>query len=99
MILALVMGKAVSDHKQKVFEKRSVLLCQPLTLEGKPTGPPLLAMDTVGAGEGEVVLVRKEGRGAREFTGDPSAATRTLIVAIVDEVNLEPSWFPSTGSG
>lgn len=94
MNLALVMGKAVSSHKQKVFENRTVLLCQPLTLDGHPSGQPMLAMDTVGAGEGEVVLICKEGRGAREFTGDPTAATRTLIVAIVDAVNLEPEWLP-----
>lgn len=95
MILALVMGKAVSAHKHPTFEKRSTLLCQPLTLELKPSGAPMIAVDTVGAGEGEVVLVIKEGRSARDFMQDPTAATRTLIVGIVDRVDLEKDWLPA----
>lgn len=94
MKMALVMGKAVSTHKLPIFENRTLLLCQPLDLDRRPSGQPMLAMDTVGAGEGEVVLIIKEGRGAREFTGHEKPATRTMIVAIVDQLNLEEEWFP-----
>ena len=94
MILALVTGKAYSSHKHSTFDRMKTLLCQPLSLDLKPTGAPLLAVDSVGAGEGEVVLVIKEGRSARDFTGNPNAATRTMIVGIVDQVEINKEWLP-----
>lgn len=95
MILALVTGKAYSTHKHPTFEKMKTLLCQPLSLELKPSGMPILAVDSVGAGEGEVVLVIKEGRSARDFTGNPVAATRTMIVGIVDRLDIDPAAMPA----
>lgn len=90
MILALVTGTAVAAHKHPTFERTKTLLCQPLGLDLKPAGAPLIALDSVGAGVGEVVLIIKEGRSARDFTGNPAAATRTMIVGIVDRVDLDP---------
>lgn len=87
MKFALVIGKAVSVHKHPTFRNQKALLCQPLDVDLKPSGRALIALDTVGAGEGEVVLVIQEGRSARDYTGDPAAATRTMIVGIVDGVD------------
>ncbi|RMH54301.1 MAG: ethanolamine utilization protein EutN [Candidatus Hydrogenedentota bacterium] len=87
MKLALVIGKAVAEEKHPTFEKRTTLLCRPLNLDLEPEGPPIIAMDTVGAGEGEVVLIIQEGRSARDFTQNPHAATRTMIVGIVDRLD------------
>ena len=89
MKLALVRGKAVSSHKHPTFKGRKTLVCQPLDLDLKPQGRPFVAIDSVGAGEGEVVLTIQEGRSARDYTGDPAAATRTMIVGIVDRLDLE----------
>ncbi len=90
MKLALITGKAVSTHKHPTFKRQKAMLCQPLGLDLKPAGRPFIALDTVGAGEGEVVLVIQEGRSARDYTGDPAAATRTMIVAIVDRLDFFP---------
>ncbi len=95
MKMALVMGKAVSVHKHPTFQNQKALLCQPIDLDLKPSGRPMIALDTVGAGEGEVVLVIQEGRSARDFTGNPAAATRTMIVGIVDRVDR----FEESGGG
>lgn len=92
MKMALVIGKAISTHKHSTFDGTKALLCQPLDIDLKPSGQPMIALDTVGAGEGEVVLVIKEGRSARDYTGNPKAATRTIIVGIVDELELDPEW-------
>jgi ethanolamine utilization protein EutN len=88
MKIALVIGKAVSTHKHATFRRQKALICQPLDLELKPTGRALIAIDSVGSGEGDVVLVIQEGRSARDYTGDPAAATRTMIVGIVDRVDM-----------
>ena len=53
----------------------------------------VLALDTVGAGVGQTVLVEDEGNSARQILGDPKAPVRSLIVAIVDDVDV-----PVTGS-
>lgn len=92
MKMCLVLGKAVSTHKHPTFKNQKALLIQPLDLQMRPTGAPMIAIDTVGAGEGEVVLVIKEGRSARDYTGDAKAATRTMIVGIVDSVDLDDEW-------
>lgn len=88
MKLALVLGKAVASHKHPTFEKMKALVCQPLDLDLKAKGRAMIAIDSVGAGEGEVVLIIQEGRSARDFTGNPAAATRTMIVGIVDALDL-----------
>lgn len=89
MKLALVMGSVVSVHKHPTFDNQKALLCQPLDLDLMPSGRALIALDTVGAGEGEVVLVIQEGRSARDYTGNPAAATRTMIVGIVDRLDRD----------
>ena len=57
MLLARVVGTVVSTQKHRKFEGTKLLLVQPLTLEGTHRGTALLAIDAVGAGVGERVLV------------------------------------------
>lgn len=89
MKLALILGKAVSSEKHATFDRQKTLVCQSLDLDLKPQGRSFIAIDSVGAGEGEVVLVIQEGRSVRDFTGNPAAATRTMIVGIVDRLDLD----------
>ena len=48
----------------------------------------ILALDMVGARVGQTVLVEDEGNSARQILEDPKAPVRSLIVAIVDEVDV-----------
>ena len=57
-----------------------------LDLKGKPTGKDLIAVDSVGAGAGETVLVLDEGNGARQVLKAPQAPIRAVIVGIIDEL-------------
>ena len=66
MQIARVLGTVVSTQKHRKFEGAKLLLVQPLTLDDKPRGTALLAVDGVGAGVHEKVLVVLEGaRGGR----------------------------------
>ena len=56
------------------------------TPRGSPRGGYLIAVDTVGAGAGETVLILDEGTSARQVLGAPGAPIRTLVVGIVDAV-------------
>src|SRR6185369_10853275 len=69
MQIARVIGTLVSTQKNKKFEGAKLLLVQPLNLDDSPRGNALLAIDGVGAGVDEKVLVVLEGRAAGEALG------------------------------
>ena len=64
MLIARVVGTLVSTQKHRKFEGATLLLVQPLTEGDQPRGPVLLAVDTVGAGVHEKVLVVLDGKAA-----------------------------------
>ena len=89
MIIARVIGNVVATQKNERYANARVMLCQPLTLEGAETGVALLALDSVDAGVGDVVLVVQEGWGASTAaTGKAGAAIDSAIVGVVDRVDL-----------
>jgi len=88
MILARITGSVVSTIHHPIVDGRRLLLAECLDQDGKPTGGYVIAMDVVGAGKGEIVLVLDEGNGARQVLDDANAPIRSVVVAIVDEVKL-----------
>jgi ethanolamine utilization protein EutN len=86
--LARVAGTVVSTINVPVFDDRKLLLCDLLAPEGELAGGYLIAVDTVGAGVGETVLLMDEGNSARQILGARDAPVRTLVVGIVDQVEL-----------
>ena len=92
MILARVIGNVVATQKNERYANASVMLCQPLTPEGAETGATLLALDSVNAGVGDLVLIVQEGWGASTAaTGEPGAAIDTAIIGVVDSLDLLPA--------
>ncbi len=92
MIIGEVTGTVVSTVKHYKLEGRKLLLVRPLTLEGlelETEGKPLLAIDSVGAGVGDRVLVVRDGRAAGMALGRSSGPVDAAIVGVVDSVNLE----------
>jgi microcompartment protein CcmK/EutM len=87
--LARVVGTVVATQKHRKFEGAKLLLVQPLTLEDTPRGSALLAVDSVGAGVNEKVLVVIEGRAAGEAVGRKATPVDAAIIGIVDRVDLE----------
>jgi microcompartment protein CcmK/EutM len=86
MQICRVVGTVVSTQKNRKLEGAKLLLVQPLTLDGTPRGVALLAIDSVGAGVGETVLVVIEGKAAGDALGRKAAAVDAAIVGIVDRV-------------
>ena len=87
MQLARVVGTVVATQKHRKFEGAKLLLVQPLTLDDQPRGTALLAIDTLGAGVHEKVLVVMEGRAAGEALGRKAAPVDAAIIGIVDQVD------------
>ena len=90
MQLARVIGTVVATHKHRKFEGAKLLLVQPVTLEDTPRGPALLAIDSVGAGVHEKVLIVLEGRAAGDALGRKAAPVDAAIIGIVDSVDVQP---------
>ena len=67
MQLALVIGRATSTVKHGSMQGQKLLVVQPRLVDGKADGDPLVAIDGVGAGIGEVVMITSDGRYAREL--------------------------------
>lgn len=85
MILARVTGNIYSTINHPFYDRRKLLVLDKLDAQGNPTGDYIIAVDSVGAGPGETVLVIDEGNSARQVVGDSSAPIRSIIVGIVDE--------------
>ena len=88
MQIAKVIGTVVSTAKHPTFEGAKLMLVQPLTLEDTPRGTTLLAIDSVGAGIGDKVLVVIEGKAAGDALGKKAAAVDAAIIGIIDQVDI-----------
>jgi ethanolamine utilization protein EutN len=89
MQIARVVGTVVSTQKHRKFEGAKLLLVQPLNLDDTPRGVPLLAVDSVGAGVREKVLVVLEGRAAGEALNRKAAPVDAAIIGIIDHVECD----------
>lgn len=91
MILARVIGNVVATQKNQRYEGSRIMLCREVTPEGDDTDSTLLALDSVDAGEGDLVLIAREGFSASTAaTGKPGAAIDSAIIGVVDHVDLLP---------
>jgi microcompartment protein CcmK/EutM len=83
-----IAATVVATIRVNALDGRRLLLVDLLDLAGRPTGQDLIAVDAVGAGAGETVLVLDEGNGARQVLAAPQAPLRAVIVGIVDAIEL-----------
>lgn len=88
MLIAKVMGSAVATLKHDLLKTTKLLLVSPADVKGNVAGEPFLAVDLVGAGEGELVIV-SQGSSARVATGQGSSPADAAIVGILDSLQFE----------
>ena len=89
MLIGRVIGTVVSTEKHPKFEGAKLMLVQPTNPDDSPRGTALLAVDGVGAGIHEKVLIVLEGRAAGEAIGKKGAPVDAAIVGIIDEVHID----------
>jgi ethanolamine utilization protein EutN len=89
MQIARVVGNVIATQKHRKFEGAKLMLVQPVTLDDQPRGPALLAVDSVGAGVHEKVLVVIEGRAANDALGTKGAPVDAAIIGIIDSVDVQ----------
>ncbi|MCD6117790.1 EutN/CcmL family microcompartment protein [bacterium] len=89
MILGQACGVIYSTINHPFYDTRRLLIVDRLDPKGRPTGKYLIAVDTVDAGNGEIVLVIDEGNSARQIVDDSNAPIRSIIVGIVDHISID----------
>lgn len=87
MNLATVKGTVVSTAKDEMLIGKKLLIVQPMDPHFNPSGEPIVAVDTVGAGYGDRVLITK-GSPARNLF-DPKSPIDAAIIAIIDTVEMD----------
>lgn len=88
MFLARVTGEVVATIKHPHLAARKLLLVRPEPTPGRPALPSVIAVDTVDAGVGDRVLVADEGNTAAQVLGLARGPVRTVVVGVVDEVDV-----------
>ena len=88
MKLARVIGNVEATVKHPCYINTKLMVVQPLDEQLQPSGRSHPAIDTVGAGNGNIVLVVEEGKAAQQMLGQKRIPIRTLIVGIVDSVDV-----------
>jgi len=88
MLIGRIIGDVVATRKAPSHEARKILVVQPLNLDGSDRGEAVLALDGVGAGVGERVLLTTEGFSAMTSVGRPNSPIDTAVIGIIDHVEL-----------
>jgi ethanolamine utilization protein EutN len=87
MIIARMLGTVVSTQKDERLKGKKLMLVRPLNLDGTDSGGYIVAVDTVGAGFHERVLV-VAGSSARLADGMKDVPVDAAIVGVIDTVDF-----------
>ncbi|KNF07039.1 ethanolamine utilization EutN/carboxysome family protein [Gottschalkia purinilytica] len=87
MNLGRVIGTLVATRKDDSLIGSKLMITQPLDIDYNPVGDPFIAVDTVGAGIGEVIIYA-EGTASRNAAKKHEAAIDAAIIGIVDNMDV-----------
>ena len=87
MLIARVVGTTVATIKDEKLVGRKLLICCPTDETGKVIGKPYVAIDTLDAGVGDLVLTAA-GSSARQTTITKDRPVDAVIMAVIDHLEL-----------
>jgi microcompartment protein CcmK/EutM len=88
MLIAKVVGTTVATIKDPKLEGRKLLICRETDETGKSHGRPYVAVDTVSAGVGDLVLTA-HGSSGRQTQVTKDAPVDAVIMAIIDSLQVD----------
>ncbi|MGA2135725.1 MAG: EutN/CcmL family microcompartment protein [Bryobacteraceae bacterium] len=89
MLIARVVGEMVATHKHPSHEGRNLLMVQPLNLDGSNRGDAVVALDAIGAGIGDRVLLTTDGYAAMSSVGRMQSPIDMAVIGFIDRVDLD----------
>ena len=84
MQLAKVVGRATATVKHPVLQGWRLLVVQALDAKGEADGDPQIAIDNLGSGQGDVVLITTDGAAVRDLVGSDNNPLRYAVIGIPD---------------
>lgn len=84
MNLAKVLGHATATTKHPSMNGWRLLVVQPIDIAGGADGEPLLAIDNIGGGKGDMVLLTSDGGAVGEMLGRKDSPVRWAVIGIPD---------------
>ncbi len=94
MILARVDGTVVSTVCHPSMTGHRMIICQPMDDQGREDGAPFLALDPLGAGQHQRVLISTDGSHTREHVKDPKSPLRNFVLGIIDRDDKKAAHAP-----
>jgi ethanolamine utilization protein EutN len=85
MQLGRVIGRATATVKHPTLAGWRLLVVQPLDIRGAADGEPLLAIDQLGGGRGDRVILTSDGKAVREMVGSNNTPVRWAVIGLADE--------------
>lgn len=90
MLLAKVKGNVVSVQKNHQLNSHKLMLIRTIDLNGNYIGKKdIIAIDLIDSGIGDIVLITQEGDAVQQILGHKNAPVHSIIVAIVDNIQIE----------
>lgn len=90
MFLGKIKGNVISTQKNQHLSGHKLLLVQKIDLEGNYIGKKdVIALDLIDSGVGDTVLVAQEGDAVQQILGHNKAPVNTIIIAIVDDIDVK----------
>jgi microcompartment protein CcmK/EutM len=89
MTLCKVIGTIVSTQKNPHLRSYKILVVQPIDLDGTFIGRDVLALDSVDAGVGDVVLIVQEGQAAVQVLKNKKVPVHSIVIAVVDGLDVD----------
>lgn len=86
MLLARIDGSATATIRHPSAKGWRLAICQPIDEAGHEIGTPIIALDDLGAGLHQRVIISSDGDSLRKNVHDPKSPLRNMITHIVDEV-------------
>lgn len=90
MLIGRITGNIAATIKHPVYKSQRLFNVAILDAHQEPTGESAVAIDSVDAGIGDLVLITQEGRSAMAVVGQNEVPVRTVIVAIIDKIENQP---------
>jgi len=90
MLIGRITGNIAATVKHPVYKNQKLFNVAILDPDQTPTGESAVAIDSVDAGIGDLVLLTQEGRSAMAIVGQNEVPVRSVIVAIIDKIENRP---------
>ncbi|MEO6445856.1 MAG: EutN/CcmL family microcompartment protein [Gemmatimonadaceae bacterium] len=97
MYIAQVVGDVIATHRHGELGGRKLLLVRRLSTGGEEEGDEVVALDVIGVGVGERVLVVQEGGAARSLSKSAKIPAQAVVVGVVDRVDIGADERAETG--